>query len=120
MRFYGKDALIHLLAKLTHVVISQTIDFEAPNNAGRYPLAYVVTSKIEPLYPGFATVFDVSPQHLIRPFFCNRRDVLRSNPGGLLIWSSSNNNGFAAMRARTFTGRGWEIFTAIGTKGLSH
>jgi hypothetical protein len=57
-RFDGKDALIHLLAKLTHVVISQTIDLEAPDNAGPYPLAYVVTSKIEPLYPGFAAVFD--------------------------------------------------------------
>jgi hypothetical protein len=98
-RFDGKDALIHLLAKLTHVVISQTIDLEAPDNAGPYPLAYVVTSKIEPLYPGFAAVFDVSPQHLVRPFLRNGRDVLHSNPGGLLIWASPNNNGFAAVRA---------------------
>jgi len=98
-RFDGKDALIHLLAKLTHVVISQTIDLEAPDNAGPYPFAYVVTSKIEPLYPGFAAAFDVSPQHLIRPFLSNDRYVFNSYPGRILMWACPHNNSFSTVWA---------------------
>ena len=60
-RFDGKDALIHLLAKLTHVVISQTIDLEAPDNAGRYPLAYVVTSQLKPLNSSCLAPFNIPP-----------------------------------------------------------
>jgi hypothetical protein len=58
-----------------------------------------MTSQLKSLNSSCSTPFDISLQHLIRTFLRNGRDVLDANPGRLLMWATSNNNAFAAVRA---------------------
>ena len=93
IRFDRKYSSTHLFAGFANILVIGAFDFETFNDAGLPPLAYIVTSQL------CSASFDISPQHLICPLLRNDGDVLYPNPGRILIWASSNNNGFTAVWA---------------------
>ena len=96
---FGDDPRKFFAIPLGDIIVFGASDFETFNNAGLHPLTDIMTSQLKPLNASLSAAFDISPQHLICPFLRNGRDVLDSNPGRLAIWTSPNNNGFAAVRA---------------------
>ena len=99
IRFNWENPSAHLFAGFANIIVFGASDFETFNNAGHHPLTDVMTSQLKTLNSSLSASFDIPPQHLICPLLRNGGDVFYSNPGRILIWSSSNNNGFAAMRA---------------------
>src|SRR5208337_5677094 len=94
-----KNSSAHLSAGVANILVIGASQFETFNNAGHHPLTDVMTSQLKTLNSSLSASFDIPPQHLICPLLRNGGDVFYSNRGRILIWSSSNNNGFAAMRA---------------------
>ena len=99
MRFNWKNSSAHLSAGVANILVIGASQFETFNNAGLHPLTNVLTSKLKPLDRSLSASFDISPQHLICPLFRNGGDVFYANPGKVLMWATSNNNAFAAVRA---------------------
>jgi hypothetical protein len=98
-RFNRKNSSTHLFAVFANIIVFGALNFETFNDAGLYPLAYIMPSQLKPLNSSLSASFDISPQHLIRPLFRNGGDVFYANPGRILIRASPHNNGFAAVRA---------------------
>jgi hypothetical protein len=99
VRFDRKNASTHSFAGFANILVFGASDFETFHNAGLHPLTDIMTGQLKTLNSSCSTPFNIPPQHLICPLFGNGRDVLYSNPGRRLIWTSPNSYGFAAVRA---------------------
>ena len=99
IRFNWKNSPAHLFAGFANILIIGASNFETFNNAGLHPFTYIMTSQLKTFNSSLSASFDISPQHLICPLLRNDGDVLYPNPGRILIWARSHNNGFTAVWA---------------------